>query len=78
MPKVANVGPYRIFFYSNERGEPPHVHVHRDRKLAKFWLQPVELADSKRFAAHELREIEEIVQDRRDEFLEAWDEYFGN
>ena len=78
VPKVANVGPYRIFFYSNESGEPAHVHVRRERKLAKFWLQPVELADSKRFAAHELREIEQIVQDRRREFLEAWDEYFGD
>ena len=36
-----------------------------------------ELRDSKRFAAHELREIEQIVQDRRVEFLEAWNEYFG-
>ena len=35
------------------------MHVRRERKLAKFWLEPVELADSKRFAAHELREIEE-------------------
>ena len=77
MPKLATVGPYRFFFYSNERGEPPHVHVRRDRKLAKFWLAQVQLADSKRFAAHELREIEQIVQDRAAEFLEAWNEYFG-
>jgi hypothetical protein len=77
LPKLANVGPYRFFFYSNEGGEPAHVHVRRERKLAKFWLQPVELGDSKRFAAHELREIEQIVQDRRVEFLEAWNEYFG-
>jgi hypothetical protein len=78
VPKLAKVGPYRCFFYSNESGEPAHVHIRRERKLAKFWLQPVELADSKRFAAHELREIEQIVQDRRIEFLEAWNEYFGN
>ena len=54
------------------------MHVRRERKLAKFWLEPVELADSKRFAAHELREIEQIVQDRRAGFLEAWNEYFGS
>ncbi|HEV7920695.1 MAG TPA: hypothetical protein VGR02_07880 [Thermoanaerobaculia bacterium] len=40
-------------------------------------MEPVELADSKRFAAHELREIEQIVQDRRGGFLEAWNEYFS-
>ena len=33
---------------------------------------------SKRFAAHELREIEEIVQDRCSGFLEAWNEHFGS
>jgi hypothetical protein len=37
-----------------------------------------ELTDSRRFAAHELREIEQIVQDHRGEFLEAWNEYFGS
>jgi hypothetical protein len=78
VPNLTTVGPYRFFFYSNERGEPAHVHVRRERKLAKFWLEPVELADSKRFAAHELREIEQIVQDRRAGFLEAWNEYFGS
>jgi hypothetical protein len=75
VPNVANVGPYRFFFYSNESGEPAHVHVPRERKLAKFWLEPVELGDSYRFTAHELREI---VQDRSAEFLEAWNEYFGS
>src|SRR5260370_284948 len=27
MPTVLRWGPYRAFFYSNERGEPPHIHV---------------------------------------------------
>ncbi len=74
MPNLGNVGRYRFFFYSNESGELAHVHVRRERKLAKFWLEPVELADSKRFAAHE---IEQIVQDRCAGFLEAWNEHFG-
>lgn len=77
MPNLATVGPYRFFFYSNEGSEPAHVHVRRERKVAKFWLDPVEHADSKRLAAHELREIEQIVQDRRDDFLEVWNEYFS-
>lgn len=77
VPNLGNVGPYRFFFYSNESGEPAHVHVRRDCKLAKFWLEPVELAESKRFAAHELREIEQIVQDRRADFLGAWNEHFS-
>ena len=75
-PTVQRVGPYRFFFYSNEEGEPPHIHVQRDRKLAKFWLDPVSLAASRRFAPHELTQLEHLVFDRRDELLEAWNEYF--
>ena len=43
MPTVKRAGPYRFFFYSNERGEPPQIHVQRDGSLAKFWLAPVAL-----------------------------------
>jgi len=75
VPKLLNVGPFRFFFYSNERGEAPHVHVAHERKLAKFWLDPVELAKSGRFAAHELTRIEAIVSAHREEFLEAWHEH---
>jgi hypothetical protein len=78
VPRIAVVGGYRFFFYSNERDEPPHIHVRRERKLAKFWLDPVELASSKHFAGHELREIMAIVVERQDEFLEAWNEHFGS
>ena len=46
MPTVLRVGPYRLFFYSGDGREPPHVHVERDDSLAKFWLAPVRLASS--------------------------------
>jgi len=78
VPVIARIGPYRFFFYSNENDEPPHVHIQRERKLAKFWLNPVSLADSTRFAAHELGEIERITREHRQRFLEAWDEHFGD
>ncbi|WP_368428102.1 DUF4160 domain-containing protein [Sulfuricaulis sp.] len=75
MPTILRIGPYRFFFYSNEKGEPPHIHVQRERFLAKFWLNPVALAGSKRFASHELRTIQKHVEDNRKIFLEAWNEY---
>ncbi len=76
VPRVAQIGPYRFFFYSNEENEPPHIHVKNERRLAKFWLEPVELASSKRFAAHELREIESIVTENRQMFRDAWNDHF--
>ncbi|MFP4132833.1 MAG: DUF4160 domain-containing protein [Halothece sp.] len=78
MPTVLREGSYRFFFYSNEKGEPPHIHVQRERFLAKFWLQPVLLANSKRFSSHELRIIQKMVEQKRDLFLEAWNEHIKN
>jgi hypothetical protein len=77
MPTVLVSGPYRFFFFSNEGGEPPHVHVRRGNQLAKYWLQPVALAASTNFASHELREVRGIVFRHQVQFLEAWNEYFG-
>lgn len=44
MPTVLLLGPYRFFFFSLENDEPPHIHVERDDAVAKYWLDPVELA----------------------------------
>ncbi|MEG3935447.1 MULTISPECIES: DUF4160 domain-containing protein [unclassified Microcoleus] len=32
---------YRLYFYSHEPNEPPHVHIDRDKSSVKFWLEPV-------------------------------------
>lgn len=69
-------GPYRFFFYSADRHEPPHVHVERDANRAKFWLDPVRLARSGGFGASELRHLERLVNAREQLFLGAWNEYF--
>ncbi|MGD9634228.1 MAG: DUF4160 domain-containing protein [Pirellulales bacterium] len=54
MPTIDDIGPYKLFFYSAEGSEPPHVHIRRDRSTAKFWLNPVRLARSRGFGDHEL------------------------
>ena len=76
MPTVLRIGSARFFFYSNEGAEPPHVHVEEAGAVAKFWLEPVSLASSSRFRAHSLRRLERLVAEHRDEFLEAWHEFF--
>ena len=43
-PAVLRSGPYRFFFFASDRNEPPHVHIERERKTAKFWLSPVRIA----------------------------------
>ena len=78
MPSVMRIGPYRFFFYSNEQGEPPHIHIQRDRSLAKFWLTPVSLASSTRFPPREIRDLQKLVEQHTPELLESWNEYFAN
>jgi hypothetical protein len=77
MPTVLRVGPYSFVFLSSDRGEPPHIHVKRDRDVAKFWLDPVALAKNRGFADHELNAIEALVIQYRQMLLEAWHDYFG-
>ena len=77
-PTVLRSGPYRFFFFSNEAGEPPHVHVQRERMLAKFWLNPVRLARSTGFSPRELRGIQRVVAENETALQEAWNEYFAD
>ena len=75
-PTVLRIGSYRFFFFSNERMEPPHIHVQEGRKLAKFWLEAGELAYSKNFAPHELTVVQGLVRQHQDALMEAWHEFF--
>jgi hypothetical protein len=76
MPTVRRIGAARFFFYSNEGTEPPHIHVEQAGAVAKFWLDPIALASSSRFGGHELRQLEREVAEHREEFLEAWRDFF--
>ena len=78
MPTVLRSGPYRFFFYAGDRNEPQHVHVERDDKIAKFWLEPIRLQRSGGFSRVEIARIEKVVNDRRVELVETWNEYFGH
>ncbi len=77
MPTILREGPYRFYFYSNEQGEPEHVHIDRENRSAKYWLNPVRLAHNIRFKPEELRKLNYLVIVKRLKFLEAWYGYFG-
>lgn len=78
MPTVLRSGPYRFFFYSDDRDEPPHVHVERDDDVAKFWLVPVRLQRSGGFNRREINRIQRLVGENREQLLRSWDEYFAD
>ena len=78
MPTVLRSGPYRFYFYAGDKDEPPHVHVERDNNRAKFWLDPVRMADSGGFSGVELNRIAALVEAHHDQLLGAWNDYFND
>ena len=76
MPCVLQVGPYRFVFFSSDQDEPVHIHVKRDRQIAKFWLKPVSLETNDGFRQHELDRIARLVAQYEIMLVEAWHDYF--
>jgi hypothetical protein len=77
MPTVLRTSGYRFFFYSLEGSEPPHIHVEHGDSVAKFWLDPVSLAESRGFRSHQINRLRALVIEHRATFLEALNAHFG-
>ena len=77
MPTCMRVGPYRLYFYSNDASEPPHIHVEREAQRAKFWLEPVRLEWNRGFSRHEISQVRRIVQQNQAQLLRCWNGFFN-
>ena len=76
-PTIYREGQYRFYFNSNEELRQ-HVHIEGQNGKAKFWLEPIlALADYHGMKTHELKEIEKIIGDHKQEFKDAWDKHFS-
>jgi Domain of unknown function (DUF4160) len=51
--------------------------VEREMSVAKLWLDPVRLENSRGFGRLELRKIERLVSENAALLLREWHEYFG-
>lgn len=78
MPRVATIGKYRLFFFSNEGNEPLHVHVESDDCYAKFWLRPIALAAAVGYTARELGQLRRLVEANRQLIEDRWNEHFSH
>ena len=76
MPRVHDIdGPYHVFFFSFDCGEPQHVHVRRDRMVCKFWLEPIELVTNSGFSPRELTKIRSLISTNFKKINEAWNDH---
>jgi len=75
-PTIFQFKNYRFLFFSRE--EPRlHVHVRSPDGEAKFWLDPeIELAVCYGFSEKEIRELKNIVEEKKDEIRKHWDKHF--
>ena len=76
-PTIFREKGYRFFFFSREETRM-HVHVYCADGEAKFWLKPeVELARNFRLSRLQLKQLEEIIEERYDELTSAWQKHFS-
>ena len=77
-PTILREKGYRFFFFSREETRM-HVHVYCENGEAKFWLQPeIELARNYRLSRLQLKKIEEIIEERYDQFTASWQTHFSS
>jgi hypothetical protein len=77
MPTVLRKYGFRFHFYSGDRHEPPHIHVDGYGGEAKVWLTDIRLAEAGGFSQRDLARILDVVEEHRQEMLEAWHDYFA-
>jgi hypothetical protein len=75
MPTVMRIGPFRFHFYSDERNEPPHIHVESPDGECKFWLDIIRLARNKGVSPVHIRMIEKLVFEHQTFLLEKFNEF---
>ena len=76
-PTVFREGSFRFFFFSREESRI-HIHVAHTDGEAKFWLEPsIELALNKGLHSKQVSEALLLVQQHREEILNAWKQHFG-
>ncbi|MCP4402787.1 MAG: DUF4160 domain-containing protein [bacterium] len=77
-PTVFRYKSYRFHFFSREE-KRMHVHISANNGEAKFRLEPeISLAVNHRLSSREIRKLQNMVEERRDEIIQYWHEHFGN
>lgn len=75
MPTVLRVKGFRFHFYSDEGAEPPHIHIRCQQGECKFWLEPIALARNRGVPAKDLRDIERLLYEHQQLFLEKFHDH---
>ena len=76
-PTVFRHKNYRFFFFSREE-KRMHVHVFCPDGEAKFWLEPiVSLNQYYGLSPKQLKELQKLVEEHKDEIIRRWQKHFS-
>jgi len=81
MPTILYIRGWRLFFYTNERNEPPHIHARKGDVECKYWLHP-DVFDIEEDYAYNLspadrRAIRKIIFDNFDYIMSEYEAFHG-
>lgn len=83
MPSLFRIGGYLVFFWSNEDGEPIHVHIGRGKpspNATKIWLtctgQCVLANNNGRIPPNDLNELMDVISAQFFMICRHWKELF--
>jgi len=77
MPTILRLLGFRVFFYSNENNEPPHVHLEKGDAEGKYWLEPLEKDYIQGFTKAEEKQARKIIEDHQEKFKNDWHDHFN-
>ena len=86
MPQLLKIGPYTLYFWSNESCplEPAHVHIAEGkatRNATKVWITSTGKAllcnNMSRIPERTLSKLLRVIEANSSEFIQAWLEHFG-
>lgn len=77
MPEIFRMFGMKFFFFSLEH-LTIHIHVRNSDGTAKFEIEPVKLVESKGMKPKDLVLAEALVEERKEEIIEKWNEFHGS
>ena len=86
MPQIFRIGPYIIYFWSNENDplEPVHVHIAEGRATAngtKVWItssgKALLRSNNAKIPAPVLRDLLRVIEANSDDIVKKWLAHFG-
>ena len=86
MPQIFRIGPYIVYFWSNENEplEPVHVHIAEGRATSnatKVWITSTGKAllshNSSKISAQILNSMIRVIEANSEEIIEKWLSHFG-